>query len=244
MTRPGRHSLGGRASARCLPAAIRRAQTGCAQTPSRSRSGYGLLNAAKSLSEAPARWSNALTWNGAYPSTQQVRTLQEILFALTGAGTAVKTPAQLGARLNMLRFSRGNARALVDNQLQNFHNDPDEAVEDTLEFIRNWAQFKIPTALTTLGSLAADVLGQTGMSITDPTVFAGELENLFLPPFAAVLEEYGLPVALTTKIEDQLDLRHAQTLDDVLGRLRAMPSAPADLSPFEREMFDDSRVGL
>jgi hypothetical protein len=170
--------------------------------------------------------------------------LQEILFALTGAGTAVKIPAQLGARLNMLRFSRGNARALVDNQLQNFHNDPDEAVEDTLEFIRNWAQFKIPTALTTLGSLAADVLGQTGMSITDPTVFAGELENLFLPPFAAVLEEYGLPVALTTKIEDQLDLRHAQTLDDVLGRLRAMPSAPADLSPFEREMFDDSRVGL
>jgi hypothetical protein len=75
-------------------------------------------------------------------------------------------------------------------------------------------------------------------------VFAGELENLFLSPFASVLEEYGLPIALTTKIEYELDLRHARTLDDVLGRLRTMPGAPASFSTFEREMFDDSRADL
>jgi hypothetical protein len=202
------------------------------------------LDAAKSLREAPAAWSRALSWNGAYPDARQVRALQELLFKLTGTGTAVKTAAQLGARVNTLRFNRGNVRALVDSQLQNYTDDPNEAVEDTLEFIRNWAQFKIPTALTTLGSLATDVLGQAGWSITNPTVFAGQLENLFLSPYVSVLEEYGLPVALTTKIESQLDLRRAQTLDDVLGRLRAMPNAPANLSPFEREMFDDARADL
>jgi len=202
------------------------------------------LAAAKSISEHPAVSSRALIWRGAYPTTQQVRALQDLLFTLTGTGAAVRTSSQLGARINTLRFNRGNVRALVDGQLENYTDDPNQAVEDTLEFIRNWAQFKIPTALTALTSIAEDVLGKEGQSISNTTVFAGELENLFLSPFVSVLEEYGLPVALTNKIEAQLDLRRAQTLDDVLDRLRAMPSAPTFLSPFEREMFDDAREDL
>src|SRR5262245_47967428 len=98
------------------------------------------------------------------------------LFQLTGSGPAVKTPVQLGARINILRYHRGNIRALVENQLQRPHETPDSAVKDTLDFLRNWAQFKIPTALTTLGSLASDVLGPAGTSISDASVFAGELE--------------------------------------------------------------------
>jgi hypothetical protein len=213
----------------------------------RSNKGVSLdrqLAAAKSISERPVASSRALMWSGAYPNAQQVRALQDLLFTLTGTGTAVKTSSQLGARINTLRFNRGNVRALIDSQLENYTQDPNQAVEDTLEFVRNWAQFKIPTALTTLGSIATDVLGKEGRSISDPTVFAGELENLFLSPFVSVLEEYGLPVALTNKIEAHLNLRRAQTLDDVLERLRAMPSAPTHLSPFEREMFDDARADL
>lgn len=213
----------------------------------RSNKGVSLdrqLRAAEILSESPAAWRHRLSWSGAYPRAQHVRGLQDILFSLTGAGTAVRTAAQLGARVNTLRFNRGNIRALVDNQLNGYSESADEAVEDTLEFIRNWAQFKIPTALTTLGSLAADVLGDADQPITDPGLFAGELENLFLSPFTSVLEEYGLPIALTTKIESELGLRQARNLDDVLNRLRLMPGAPARLSRFEQEMFDDSRADL
>lgn len=202
------------------------------------------LRVAEILNASSAAWSRRLSWNGPYPSVQHVRGLQDILFTLTGAGSAVRTAAQLGARINTLRFNRGNIRALVENQLKGYSDSPDEAVEDTLEFIRNWAQFKIPTALTTLGNLAADVFARSGLSITDPALFAGELENLFLSPFASVLEEYGLPIALTIKIESELGLRQARTLDDVLSRLRSMPGAPARLSSFEREMFNDSRADL
>jgi hypothetical protein len=145
----------------------------------------------------------------------------------------------------MMRANRGNVRALIESQLDSgFIHDPDEAVEDTLDFVRNWAQFKIPTALTTLGNLASEVLGRVGQSSSDASVFAGQLENLFLPPFASVLEEYGLPVALTMKISLELGLQRAQSLDDVLTRLRSMPFPPAVLSPFEREMFDDARNDL
>ena len=104
-----------------------------------------------------------------------------------------------GVRVNILRFNRGNLKELIANQLGGFSSSPDDAVKDTLDFVRNLAQFKIPTALTTLGNLATDVLGGSGLTSSDPHVFAGALENLFLSPFASVLEEYGLPIALTTE---------------------------------------------
>jgi hypothetical protein len=202
------------------------------------------LTVAEQFDARPAAWSRALTWTGAYPTNAQVQAMQDVLFAVTHGGSAVRTARQLGARLKILRYHRGDVRALVNNQLESFSSNADDAVEDTLDFIRNWAQFKIPTALTTVGNIASDVLGRSGLRVTAPAVFAGALENLFLSPFASVLEEYGLPIALTTKIESDLGLRSAQSLDDVLSRLHAMPEAPEILSPFEREMFDDARKDL
>lgn len=212
----------------------------------RSNKGVSLdrqMHVAANLTSQPAAWSNALTWNGPFPTARQIQDLSSALFELTGSGNGVRTARQLGARINILRFNRGDIRALINNQMQNFNSGPDEAVEDTLDFVRNWAQFKIPTAFTTLGNLAADVLARSGRTSTDPSVFAGQLENLFLPPFASVLEEYGLPIALTMKIERELGLTRANTLDDVLDRLRSI-QIPTQLSPFEQEMFNDARADL
>lgn len=212
----------------------------------RSNKGVSLdrqMQVAEALTSQPAAWSSALTWKGPFPTATQVRGISSLLFDLTGSGNGVRTAAQLGARINILRFNRGDIKALVDNQMQNFNAGPDDAVEDTLDFVRNWAQFKIPTAVTTLGNLAGDVLARSGRTSTDPAIFAGQLENLFLPPFASVLEEYGLPIALTMKIEPELGLARANTLDDVLDRLRSIP-VPAQLSSFEREMFNDARADL
>ena len=201
------------------------------------------LQAAERLAAEPTRWAAALNWRGAYPTTNQVKALGELLFSLTGSGKAVRTAAQLGARVNMLRFHRGNLRALTQQQIDRGIK-VDDAVEDALDFARNWAQFKIPTALTAAGSLAADVLGRTGRRTSDTTVFAGDLENLFLPPFTTVLEEYGLPASLTVKLASALYLQRARSLDDVLVRLQILDIATATLGPFEREMLADTRRAL
>lgn len=202
------------------------------------------INVARNLNSAPDSWSRVLTWSGAYPTAPQVRQMEGLLFELTGSGPAVRTAAQLGARINVLRFNRGNIRAMVDNQLSRSDTSADGAVEDTLDFVRNWAQFKIPTALATVNSIATDVLGRSSLSISDPRVFAGQLENLFLSPFASVLEEYGLPTALTAKLETVLGLSTARSMDDVLGRLRSLTRTPSGLSPFELEMLVDARSAL
>ncbi|MBB5788805.1 DEAD/DEAH box helicase [Jiangella mangrovi] len=201
------------------------------------------LDVGRELDSDPARWARVLSWRTPMPEASDVRAASHLLFKLTGAGPAVKTPDQLGGRLNILRRNRGDTQALIENQISRFGSEPDEAVEDTLDFLRNWAQFKIPAALTTLGSIASDVLRRSGMPSSDTSVFAGQVENLFLSPFASVLEEYGIPVPLTMKIEASLGIRSATSLDDILDRLRSM-RAPADLTPFELEMFEEARAGL
>jgi hypothetical protein len=201
------------------------------------------LEAAQQMAAEPARWASALTWNGPYPTTDHIRRLGELLITLTGTGSAVRTAKQLGARVNILRYHRGDVRALIQDQMQT-GKSADDAVEETLEFVRNWAQFKIPTALTAAEKLATDVLGRRNLTVSDTTIFAGALENLFLPPFTTVLEEYGLPAPTTLKLAPILGLAQAASLDDVLARLRLLHQAPSGLSRFEQEMLADTRRAL
>ena len=201
------------------------------------------LKAAEQIAADPARWSSALTWNGPYPTADHVKRLSELLLTLTGTGGVARTPRELSARVNVLRHHQGDIRALIQEKTRE-GTPADNAVEETLEFVRSWAQFKIPTALTAAEALAADVLGRTGRTVSDTTVFAGALENLFMPPFATVLEEYGLPTPTTLKLASALQLRRAQSLDDVLTRLRDLRDPPAGLRPFEREMLTDTQRGL
>jgi hypothetical protein len=201
------------------------------------------LKAAEQIAAEPGRWASALTWNGPYPTADHVRRLGELLITLTGTGSAVRTARQLGARVNMLRYQRGDVRALIQDQVQR-GTPADDAVEETLEFVRNWAQFKIPTALTAAETLATDVLGRSNRTVSDTTIFAGALENLFLPPFTTVLEEYGLPAPTTLKLAPMLGLAGAVSLDDVLARLRLLQQAPSGLTRFEEEMLADTRRAL
>ncbi|WP_296602235.1 DEAD/DEAH box helicase [Nocardioides sp.] len=202
------------------------------------------LEAAQAIAAEPERWYSAMNWSSAYPTTPQMRELGELLIRLTGTSGTVRSAAQLGARVNMLRFQDGDVAALARQDIERRGTNVNEAIEDALDFARNWAQFKIPTALTAASALATDVLADSGRIPTNPGVFAGELENLFQPPFTAVLEEYGLPSATTLKLRRTLGLDTAQNLDDVLDRLRNLGDAPRRLTPFELEMLKDTQDTL
>ena len=201
------------------------------------------LEAAQQIAADPARWASALTWNGPYPTVSHIRELGELLITLSGPGPVVRSSKELGFKINRLRHYRGDIRTLIKEDVEN-GTPADKAVEETLDFMRNWAQFKIPTALTAAGTIADDVLGRSGRAVSDTALFAGALENLFLPPFATVLEEYGLPTPTTLKLASALRLTQARSLDDVLTELRALKPLPGRLGPFEREMLADTQSAL
>lgn len=201
------------------------------------------LETADQITSDRRRWMRTLAWNGTYPTSAQVRDLAPLLFTLTGSGNAVRTAKQLGARVNMLRSQQGDFKALVEQAVSR-GTSADDAMESELEFLRNWAQFKIPTAFAAVEKIVNDALSADRFTASSTAVFANELENLFLPPFAAVLEEYGLPVSLTLKLRHQLDLGRASGLDEVLDRLREIDVPPSTLGPFEREMLADTQRTL
>ena len=107
------------------------------------------LQAAQQIAADPARWTSAFTWNGPYPTTPDVRKLGELLITLTGTGNVVRTPKELGAKINMLRYHRGDIRALIDEQVRK-GTSSDNAVEETLEFVRNGPNSKFPPHLPPL----------------------------------------------------------------------------------------------
>jgi hypothetical protein len=198
------------------------------------------LDVAGRLAADPERWADALNWNG-LPSTSQVREVSRLLEGMVPKSGAVRSMEQLGARINLMRRAGGRLRTLVDAEIARGAS-VDDAMDDHLEFVRNYAQFAIPTSLAAASRLAEDVLGDVG--IADTSAFAGELENVFQPPFTAVLEEYGLPTPLTLKLRQGLDLDRAVDLDSLLRRLANLDTEQPDLGAFEAEMLRDTQRTL
>lgn len=185
------------------------------------------------------RWQPALSWRAAIPTVSEVRRLGEILIDLTGKGNVVRSGAQLGARINMLRHQEGDVAALARQEIETNGKSADEAIEDSLDFARNWMQFKVPRAIMTAVSLGRDVWGSSA-GVSNPEAFVAQLENMFMPPFVVLLEEYGLPTSTTMKLRNRLGLEKAVSLDEVLDTLRALRKVPKSLGPFEREMLIDT----
>lgn len=185
------------------------------------------------------QWQPALSWRTGVPSVDEVKRMGDVLVQLTGTGNVVRSGKQLSARINMLRHQGGDVAALARQEIERNGRSADEAIEDTLDFARNWMQFKIPRALMTATSLGQDVWGSSA-KVSNPLAFVAQLENMFMPPFVVMLEEYGLPTSTTMKIKDQLGLDTADSLDAVLDRLREVRQVPRSMGPFEREMLVDT----
>jgi hypothetical protein len=80
------------------------------------------------------------------------------------------------------------------------------------------------------------------MPTGDFTVFASQVENLFLPAPLIALEEYGLPHTVGEKLIDRL--KPDGDLDAALARIAALPDEPAGLTPFELELLNDVKASL
>jgi hypothetical protein len=189
-----------------------------------------------------------LAWRG-QPTSDQLDAACELIWTqLNGARHehGVHSPAQLRTRIGQLRRT-ADVRMLVADELINpwriaQEHTVDIIVENVLDFIRFWAIHTFPRMLTALDGIAKDVLAREGMPTGDFTVFASQVENLFLPVPLIALEEYGLPHTVGEKLADRLQPNG--DLDAALARLAALPDEPAGLTSFELELLSDVKASL
>jgi Helicase conserved C-terminal domain len=197
------------------------------------------INAAKAISNDTRTWHARLAWSGE-PSDSQIYAACDFLgvYLLSRAvfSSAVRSARQLAYRVVELRRARGleaYLRAVIRGAPEETRDD---AIEDALEFLRNWASFHFPRGLLGLQRIANDVFERHHLSRAEYTYFASRIENLFTDPAIVALDEYGIPIQLGQKLLPMISSNG--DLDETLEKVRNLDLSRAKLDPFEVEILD------
>lgn len=143
---------------------------------------------------------------------------------------------QLSFKIDMLRKKK-SIKALIDYEINNGVL-PSDAVEDSLSFVRNWAEFIYPKLLRALNRIQAHVFTKLDLKQGDYEYFADAVENLFMFPTITSLEEYGIPHQITLKIADRIKVEDG--LDAAIESLLKLPLDDIrEISDFEKKILMD-----
>ena len=187
-----------------------------------------------------------LAWRG-QPSNDQIYKMCELLFDTLLSGVnrnAVRSDRQLAFLITRLQ-ELGAAEFIRDQAFASgprVRADPSERVENALEFLRTWASFYLPRALSALELIQREVFERLGLAGGSYSAFAVRVEHLMLPPALAALDEYGLPLQLATRLEEQLPAE--QGLDVVLDALRGLDIGQLRLARFELGLLHELQQSL
>lgn len=181
-----------------------------------------------------------LCWTG-MPEADELNYLCELVYGLEGGNLmdyGVSSSLHLAWHINELRIQKDLPAYLSDAVANRWEGvSPSEAINLRLKFIRNMACFRLPRDIMAVNKIQADLLTRRGMQPGDFSFFAEQLENMFLDPLLAALDEYGIPTQISTQIKSYiLPSRH---LNELLAKLREL--APRldslQLSRFEKSLM-------
>lgn len=111
----------------------------------------------------------------------------------------------------------------------------DEAMERVFEFDRNWAGFELPRLLMAVSRIQNFVFQKRFGFSGDYSFFASQLECLFRNPVALALDEYGLPMQISEKIERIVSF--SDDLEEVIAKIKRIPDKELGLLAFELSIF-------
>lgn len=183
--------------------------------------------------------SSEISWNS-YPEYQQLLVLCNLIWDFLIKGNqfyGIRSGKQLAFKINQLR--NYSIEEIIEAEINNDKQPktPDDAVEDTLIFVRQWAQFHFPRLAMAVCRIQNAVADRLNIEKADYSFFCGQVENLFLDPALVALDEYGLPLALAQKLEDKINSKGS--LDLAIKNLSNLNIEDLELSSFEKEILDD-----
>jgi hypothetical protein len=197
---------------------------------------HDMIEVARRLRQSSAL-RRQLSWRG-LPNWDQLQKTCEVIWDDLGGdsfrGSYVRTHGQLAFRISRLRID--GIRGLIDAALEE-EDSPDQAVEDVLDFVRQWAGFHFPRLLMVLERIFNRVASSLGAQHVSYAYFATQVESLFRPKSLVALEEYGLPIQIGDRIHEAINLD--VPLDDALSKLKQVNPESMKLQSFERETLRD-----
>ena len=201
------------------------------------------LKLARKLQSEATRLNDLLAWEQ-FPTWRQLQAACELIWDNFGGlrlgSGSVRSARQL-AFLVWRLSERPRVTDMIASQID-FADDPDDAVEQVLDFLRLWASFHFPRLLRTLDNIQSEVFSRLGLPVGHYAQYATVVENLFMDPALVALDEYGLPLEIARKLEAHIN--PDGDLDAVLDRLRRLDAQSLGLSPFEQAILVDTISAL
>lgn len=151
-------------------------------------------------------------------------------------GGSVRTAKQLAFLISRLS-RKPSAKELIIDKLK-WEKDPDEAVQQTLDFLRLWATFHFPRLLRVVDIIQRDIFKRYELPTGNYESFGVLIENLFWDPAIIAIDEYGIPLEIARKIESVIS--EDGNLDKTLAKLKVLAIENLDLTDFEKEIIKDS----
>lgn len=197
---------------------------------------------AKEIRDSYQRLYRFLNWK-TFPDRFQTQVICDLIFRhfIGRPVPLVLSARQLAFRINRVRALK-TIRAMIDAEIEN-KEEPEEineTIEDVLKFTRDWIQFYFPIYLMALNRIQNTVYKEFGLEPGDYSYFATQIECLFTDPLFVALDEYGVPIQTSTKIQNLLKTNG--DLDNLLAQIKELQTEKLDIMPFEKELLQDLKA--
>lgn len=182
-----------------------------------------------------------------YPNNEQLKLSCKLIWNYFVSSNkriyGVSSGEQLHFRLNQFRIA-GSIKKFISTIIRNEKaQDPDSinsAIELAFDIQRHWINYQFPRYLMSLGDIANDVFRRNNLPLCDYSYFANLVECYFMPSYVIPMDEYGLPIQISKKIGDIMDI--SNNMDMALEQLRNFIPSQRNFSSIEREFIDEFKA--
>ena len=206
----------------------------------KSNSGFdpeGQIALAREIESNPQGWSGVLGWDG-IPQYKQLLGTLELACKHLGfrSSDGVRSVKQLTFRIWAYKMDPSYSSQVLKSIDGKAGDEADEALEEFLEFVRQWVTFRTPRLLMAMDRIQKEVLSRCNAKAGNYAFFSSQLESLFMNPVATALEEYGVPLQLADRLIPKIG--NPKTLDDALDSLRQRTvTSFKELTAFEADLI-------
>ena len=152
----------------------------------------------------------------------------------------VSSGEQLHFRLNQFRKAgsiKNFITAIIDAEEAKTIDSINCAIELAFDIQRHWINYQFPRYLMSLGDIANDIFRKNNLPLCDYSYFASLVECYFMAPYVIPMDEYGLPIPISKKIGDIIEI--SSNMDDALKQLSNFSPMQEQFSSIECEFIEE-----
>lgn len=181
------------------------------------------VNVAEQIIKELQSCHHLLCWKG-NPEQNQIEYLCSLVYdhlphRLIEYG--IHSGLQLAWHINALRAQKNFTAYLQQAIDDDWHErTPSEAIGQRLKLIRNVICYRLPRDFMAISRIQADVLSKRNLEFGDYSFISEQLENAFHDPLLTALDEYGIPLQISTRLKGVI--LPSENLNEVLAKLRRL----------------------